>query len=230
MKGHHFLYFRVFSSLPGNPCLFPANNVHLSHDPHITLADLPSFRVLAIEPLDDPKLIGKFNHLRSVREGRSWLYAGNEHSLIGDLVSLEPASKQAAFIAPFWEPTTSPVQVGSVVPWLDGYWQAYHITMIVGANVKWRRVEFAASDAQHFKLGTAHGWAKVGQGLPEGAQPTHIQPAGWDHEHCELCNAHIGKGGDPFGHIDAENHWLCEKCYRRYAEPQSLAFARRTSI
>jgi hypothetical protein len=196
-------------------------------EPHVTLADLPGFRVLAIELLSEPRLSGEFNHLRSVREGRSWLYAGNEHSLIGDLVALEHTSKQASFIAPFWEPE-SPIQVGSTVPWLDGYWQAYDITMIVGANARWQRVEFAASDAQHFNLNTAHGWAKVDQELPEGAQPTHIQPAGWDHEHCELCNARIGKGGDPFGHIDSERHWLCEKCYRRYAEPRSLAFATET--
>lgn len=191
----------------------------------VTLADLPAFRVASIDDVSpDPQLLGEFTHLNSVREGRSWLYAGNESSLIGDLVRLDTRTRQAAFVAPFWS-RESEIQVGSAVPWADGYWQAYHVTMIVDASATWRRVEFLSSAAQHFMLGNAHWWGKAGAKLPEGARATHIEPGGWDHEHCELCNKHIGKHGDPFGYPDRDNHWLCVECHLRYAQPRSLEFA-----
>jgi hypothetical protein len=189
------------------------------------LDDLPAFRVMSISSSDtEPKLVGIFTHLTAVREGCSWLYAGNEFSLIGELVGLEPSTKLATFVAPFWS-RESPIQTGSLVPWLWGYWQAYHITMIVAPDATWHPIEFAAQDAQHFLLGGAHGWRKVGDGLPEGAVATHVQPAGWDHEHCELCFQIIGNKGDVFGYVDLENHWLCSECFQRYAEPRDLDFA-----
>ena len=191
----------------------------------IRLGDLPEFRVTSISNIDtEPQLVGIFTHLTAVREVRSWLYAGNEFSLIGDLVDLQPSTKQATFVAPFWS-GTSPIQIGSLVPWLDGNWQAYHVTMIVAPDAIWHRVEFASPDAQHFMLGDAHGWGKVGHKLPEGTIATHVQTAGWDHEHCELCFQHIGNGGDRFGYVDLENHWLCHECHQRYAEPRDLEFA-----
>jgi hypothetical protein len=177
----------------------------------VSLADLPAFRVASIDDVSpDPLLIGEFTHLTSVREGRSWLYAGNEFSLIGDVVELNPQTRHATFVAPFWS-RGSPIQVGSLVPWVGGYWQAYHVTMIIDPSAAWRRVEFAASAAQHFFLGDAHGWGKVGVDLPEGARATHIEPGGWDHEHCELCDKHIGKNGESLGYVDMEEHWLCRQ-------------------
>src|SRR4029079_17343025 len=156
-------------------------------------------------------LAGTFTHLGGVREGRSWLYAGNE-SLIGDLVDVDPATGQATFMAPFWS-RDSPVQAGRLVPWLDGYWQPYHVTMIVAPEAVWRRTELSAEDAQHFEVGNMHGWRKVGEELPEGATAPRVEPGGWDHEHCEICSKHIGKGGDPAGYVDREDHWLCGECY-----------------
>ncbi|HKP02417.1 MAG TPA: hypothetical protein VJU77_03560 [Chthoniobacterales bacterium] len=191
---------------------------------HVTLADLPAFRVVAIDLLADPQLHGEFTHLMSVREGRSWLYAGNKFSLIGDLTNLDAQTRRATFIAPFWS-RESKVQVGSVVPWLDGYWQAYHLTMIVDPGTTWRRVTFSPSDAQHWVLGETRGWGKAGYDVPKGATPTQIEVEGWDHEHCELCRKGIGKGGDSAGYIDPDDHWLCAECYGRYAEPRNLAFA-----
>jgi len=41
------------------------------------------------------------------------LYAGDADSLIGDLLDVDEATRQARFAAPFWSPT-SPIQVGSV--------------------------------------------------------------------------------------------------------------------
>jgi hypothetical protein len=137
------------------------------------LEDLPAFRILQITNADDPELIGVFTHLKSVRAGRSWLYAGDADSLIGDLVDLDESSRQARFIAPFWSPT-SPIQVGSVAPWLDSYWQAYHLTMILDSQVVWKRVQFIPSPAQHFRQGDVYGWTKSGSKLADDTIPTYI--------------------------------------------------------
>ena len=187
------------------------------------LEDLPAFEVLQITIADAPVLLGVLTHLEGVRAGRSWLYAGEDDSLIGDLVDLDEATRQARFTAPFWS-STSPIQVGSVAPWLDGYWQAYHLTMILDSQSVWKRMEFTPSSAQHFRSGDVHGWTKAGHKLPANAVPTSIDEVGWDHEHCELCQSKIGIGGDDHGYIDSKDRWICERCYRDYAEPRSLGF------
>ena len=197
---------------------------HLVRERPITgLQDLPAFRILHIFNGDEPQLLGAFNHLKSVQECRSWLYAGDEHSLIGDLFDLNKVTRQARFSAPFWTPD-SPIQVGSIVPWVDGYWQAYHITMILNPHAPWVRTEFTPSPAQFFRQGDLQGWTKAGHKLHDDYVPTHIVEDGWDHEHCELCGTKIGRSGVSHGYVDSKERWICEECYREYAEPRSLGF------
>src|SRR5689334_12762813 len=114
------------------------------------LEDLPAFAVQRIDHVSGPELCGVFNHLKSVRVGRSWLYAGNVESLIGDLCEPDETTRSARFRAPFWSPA-SVIQVGSIVPWIDGNWQANHVTMILDPAANWQRTEFLPSPAQHFK-------------------------------------------------------------------------------
>ena len=161
--------------------------------------------------------------LKAVQECRSWLYAGDEHSLLGDLFDINPVTKHARFDAPFWTPD-SPIQVGSVVPWLDGYWQAYQITMILDPQNAWKRTEFKPSLAQFFRQGDVHGWTKAGHTLRDGMVPTHVVEDGWDHEHCQLCEAKIGRSGASHGYEDVKERWLCEECHHEYADPRSLGF------
>jgi hypothetical protein len=188
------------------------------------LDDLPGFQVDGISAEEcNPKLTGTFTHLKGVRRGRSWLYASSASSLIGDLVDLDETSRRATFIAPFWS-SDSPIQVGTVAPWVDGYWQPYHVSMILDPDAVWRRTKLCASPAQHFDVGGLHGWGEVGRALPEGAVPTFVQDNGWDHEHCELCWASIGPGGQPYGYVDQDDRWLCEGCYGSYAATRSLGF------
>ena len=189
------------------------------------LEELPAFTVLRITIATEPELLGVFSHLRGVGPlpARSWLYAGIDESLNGDLVKVNAATLEATFIAPFWT-TSSPIQVGSVVPWLQGCWHAYHIPMILHPAANWKRTAFRPSPAQHFQQGEAHGWTKAGQPLPAGAVVLHVDQAGWDHEHCELCQVNIGSGGAAHGYVDCHDHWLCERCYRDYAATRSLSF------
>jgi hypothetical protein len=54
------------------------------------------------------------------------------------------------------------------------------------------------------------------------ASPARLVTLGWDHEHCELCNAHIDIG--MYGFCDPEDRWMCENCYARYVLRRDLAF------
>lgn len=187
------------------------------------LRDLAQFEIEGVrDSATDIRLVGRLSHLRGVQEGGSWLYAGDD-SVIGDLEELDPATGAAVFWAPYWTPE-SPAQPGAVLPWLDAYWQAYHVSMIVDPTNAWRREAFVASDAQYFELDGHRGWQKFGEAFLEGAAPREVVRGGWDHEHCELCRAHIGASGAPTGYVDLEDRWLCEACYHRYAASRDLSF------
>ena len=45
-----------------------------------------------------------------------------------------------------------------------------------------------------------------------------IEPGGWDHEHCEACNANIGAGDECWFTTDESTSILCGSCYDRRAE------------
>jgi hypothetical protein len=189
-----------------------------------TLSDLAHFCISQLDVTSDGAVFrGDFTHLRGVRKGRSWLYAGVAESLIGDLADLDTATGVGTFVAPFWKSTNS-VQAGSAVPWIDGYWQAYQIAMIIADESDWQRTRFVPRAGQFYVLGGVRGCGVVGQPLPQGAVPTHIDPAGWDHEHCEIWGEKIGVHGDAFGYVDSQNHWLCEACFVTYAARRDLAF------
>ncbi len=203
------------------------SNVAHTHSTGTGLDDLPAFEIAHVEPGKYPRLHGVFNHVRSVRAGGSWLYHAAA-PLIGDLLDLDQATGRAVFEAPFWE-ASHPIQCGSRPPWLDGFWQAYHVTMILDPDAQWRRVRFEPSDAQHFIQGGQEMSTRTGH-LPEGAVATRIVPGAWDVEHCTLCMERVGRGGDEYGYVAhgaayVDGHdWLCDRCGENYAVPRSLAF------
>ncbi|RPH54767.1 MAG: hypothetical protein EHM89_18115 [Acidobacteria bacterium] len=187
------------------------------------LQDLPQFSIKKVAAgAAYPALIGHFSGLDGVREGRSWLYSPGQ-SLFGELHDLDLSSGSAIFSAPYWD-AQSAGQPGMSLPWLDGYWDPYQIEMIVDPNHVWRWVEFVPSDAQHFLLQGHRGWTKVGQKLPENAVPLEVVPSGWDHEHCDLCRAHIDADSGRGAYVDGDDRWMCETCYHRYAERHDLSF------
>lgn len=187
------------------------------------LQDLPSFTISAVAgQREASRLVGRFSIVAGVREGRSWLY-DPLNALIGDLEKLDLATREAVFVTPYWT-AASPAQVGVALPWVDGHWQANHLTMILDETNTWSRKVFTPTEAQYFSLNGVRGWQPSGQDLPPGATPLNVVTSAWDHEHCELCWNKIGMGGAPAGYIDSSNHWLCEECYRQYAEPRDLGF------
>ncbi|MGD0251500.1 MAG: hypothetical protein ABSC01_02255 [Verrucomicrobiota bacterium] len=190
------------------------------------LVDLPHFQIKKILPVPDGhgdlRLWGTFNHLSGVREGRSWLYIPPP-SIIGDLSELNRETKTAVFVGSFGNHTPK-VEMGMVIPWIDGYWNSNLIERILDANKKWIRTKFEPSDAMAFIQNGVRGWGKATHPIPEGSKSLGIVPNGWDHEHCEICNRGIKKGGIEFGYVGDENLWLCPDCYEKYGANQDLSF------
>jgi hypothetical protein len=186
----------------------------------VKLSDLPQFTTTAVhgEP-GSWVLDGVFNQLETVREGRSWLYVSREGSLIGDLDSLDRASRRARFVTPDSVPTS---MLGLTLPWLDGWWQAYHVALVLDTTHKWRRVLFQATDAVERRM---PGWRELTPAPDEAlAGEGVLVSGGWDHEHCMLCNSHIDPANPAY--VDDEGNWLCVRCYEAYAEPHDLSFIR----
>ena len=182
------------------------------------LSDLPQFTTTAVHGEPGNWVIdGVFNHLSSVREGRSWLYVSREDSLIGDLDSLDHASRRARFTTPDLLPTG---MLGLALPWLDGWWQAYHVALMLDNTHKWSRVLFEATDAVERHMPAWRELSPARESAPEVSGV--LVPVGWDHEHCMLCNTHIDPA-DP-AYVDNEENWLFVRCYKAYAEPHDLGF------
>lgn len=194
------------------------------------LGDFPHFRVTGVDegtrdsdgyiPLE---LSGAFDTLEGVREGRCWLLLSDKQSLIGDLASLDSDAKTALYRT---SEKTVPEVLGRNLPYLDGYWQAYHVWMVTDANQPWQELVFHSSDAVSFSCEGGDGRMLRGlrKAKPEDSQNPELQIVqnGWDHEHCELCNAHIDPGDCCYR--DAEGAWVCQRCYRQYVQPHDLSF------
>ncbi|MEP6622383.1 MAG: hypothetical protein ABJE47_23875 [bacterium] len=192
------------------------------------LSDLPQFAIAEIQEGPTPGervLVGRFSHLRGLRNERGWLYRHGGVSLIGDLRTVPVSSdERALFITPdaALAPELAP---GLTYPWLDGYWDPRHVAMVLAPEESWRRRTFAATPARYFRLEGATGWQPVEAELLEGTEDLGVRKGAWDHEHCELCNASIGAGGTADGFVNPDDYWLCVDCHERYAVPHDLSFA-----
>ena len=187
------------------------------------LADLPQFTITGARCVDASWVLdGQFNHLRTVRSARSWLYVSRTDSLIGDLEHLDPATRRAQFNTMDLAPPPQWIR-NATLPWVDGYWQAYHIALILDTEHRWERVTFGAGDALQSRV---PGWRV--RRAADGAVPTSTEiaaPGAWDHEHCMLCNARVNPGDAAY--TDVEDNWLCVRCFVAYAERHELSFMSR---
>ena len=190
------------------------------------LDGLPQFAVDEIRygpNSGDPVIIGRFSHLRGVRNDGGYLYRRPGPSIVGRLSHVPTvADEPVEFCTPDLE-LAPEIRPGSVYPWIDEYWHAYHIDMILEG--KWKRRTFVSTPAHYFRLGGATGWQPAGDPLPEGAEDLGVREGAWDHEHCELCSARLGPADEPSGFVDPANRWLCTACYDRYAVPHDVSFA-----
>lgn len=185
------------------------------------LDDLPALIVDEITLASDEfRVRARFTHLRGVQLGSSFLYCGDAQ-WPGDLIECDADTRNAVFSAPSWVQRDL-VRVGSIVPWLPAIWQFHHVNMILAGG--WELRAFTPSDAQHFRVGSVHGWTKVGSTLSSNEVPTHIEKGGWDHEECQICDAKVGRGGQSNGYVNLDDKWLCQTCHERYGQTRDLGF------
>jgi hypothetical protein len=215
------------------------------------IEDLPQFTVSLMEEgqryrssdFTECKLHGAFDHLNSVRESRSWLLLPQRHCLIGDLESLDQYSRTAVFVT---DEKSLTDLVGKSLPYVDGYWQAYHVWMVVEPWWSWKRKlrqraevtaeVFEAETAQTIagqevkkwirvkEFGAVHGRERVYPVFAGDLQPQidAVIARGWEKERCELCDRRIML--NDHGFVDPDEHWVCEPCYARYVAIHDLSF------
>ena len=190
------------------------------------LTGLPQFSILEIR--HPPKegeptvLVGRLSHLEGVRNDSGSLYSSRDEYQINGSLSRVPASPDEVIEFSTLDAEYEPaLALGQVFPYIDAYWQRYHIDMILAG--RWESRIFSNGPARYFRLGKTIGWQTPETDLPEGATDLGIRDGAWDHEHCALCNTHID-GEHPRGYVDPKGNWLCPDCYERYGVPRDLSF------
>jgi len=106
------------------------------------LSGLPQFTVDEIRTAagnPEVTLIGRLSHLRGVRNTTAWLYRSARASMIGTITQVpaalnEPIEYHASDVA-----LAPELRVGSVYPWIDGYWQAYQVAIVLAGQWESRR-------------------------------------------------------------------------------------------
>jgi hypothetical protein len=217
-----------------------------------TLADLPQFTVTAVcrgETSDTGythfEIEGSFDRITKTMDGHwFWALYGERECVCASLESLDREGNTALLS---FEEENEPQILGQKLACLSPYWQAFHVWMVLEPRWIWEQKEVQGTDAvaedyEADEVSLIEGreikvWTKVepaasGRGktryYPAADQTlpvrpgTRIVPSVWDHEHCELCRAHIHAG--EVGYCDLSNHWLCEQCHARYVVNHDLAF------
>ncbi|MEO7043142.1 MAG: hypothetical protein ABI035_12845 [Gemmatimonadaceae bacterium] len=195
-------------------------------EPRIDISGLPQFTVGNVRAAivdNDAVVIGHFSHLHGVRNDGGWLYRSPGPSIVGGLSCVPTAAGEYVEFRTPDLALAAELHAGAVYPWVDIYWQAYHVDMILAG--RWDARIMSAAPARYFQLDGVTGWQPEDAPLPHGAQDLGVRAGGWDHENCELCQVRIGEPVDPHGYVDEDNHWLCTTCYHRYAMTHDLSFA-----
>ena len=103
--------------------------------------------------------------------------------------------------------------------------------MIFSKNKEWDRQKFSKKDGYEFdflgkkmisKDKKKPGFATGGDG--------NVQEGGWNHEHCEICEATISEYVNIFGYVSNDGKWVCEKCYQIFIKPINISFINNKSV
>lgn len=142
---------------------------------------------------------------------------------------------------------SQPCDVGASLAYVNGYWDASLIKMVVQPEWDWQKIVYATSDAVACRYENAESagtpkkqgtvWRKISPeelriGHPILREPWEGQhlvgepwvvPGGWDHEHCKICMKHIDPGDTAY--VDPEDRWwFCGLCGEKYVLPHDLSF------
>jgi hypothetical protein len=217
-----------------------------------TLADFPRFTVTSLrkqppntEGYIDFEIEGTFDRIIPKSAVTwFWLLFGERDCLCVQWKSQEDADLSAVLVGC---QRNIPEVVGATLHYLNPYWQAFNIWMVLDSQWGWQRVKLEAMDAvaDNFEakdVSIVDGrevkcWTTLKRADNRGHSSRHypaseegngseggsrLVPGGWDHEHCALCNAHINVGD--FGYRDPDDRWMCEACYEKYVIPRDLSF------
>jgi hypothetical protein len=185
----------------------------------MTPADLPHFKVLAV--LTD-RCTGQFDPSPWV--GDNWiagLYLGAGRFVWGRFHNVDAAARTCSF-SPHQLAELATLHSNESYPFMDGYW-GERAEVVLDEGRSWRRAVFEPSDLVLFPGpgGTSMGTSSSGDERAGGK----VVSGGWDHEHCEICNRKIGRGGEPEGFFSPPAAWVCRECYNGFVVPRSLGFA-----
>jgi hypothetical protein len=217
-----------------------------------TLQDFPQFVVSGVRrgPTSDTgyirfELDGKFDRvIDDINQHWFWLLFDDNDCLSATLKSLDKASQVAILTC---DEREEPKVIGKTLAYLSPYWQAYNVWMVLDPAWGWTRKQFQGTDAvaEDYDAGETsfvggrevRVWTKLESIGGRGEQSRHypandqtlppsserrVVPAGWGHEHCDLCKSHVESGET--GYCDPSGRWMCEKCYERYVVQRDLAF------
>lgn len=199
--------------------------------PRKTLNDFPHFVVSDVQPgvtqtfptHIDFSLVGHFERVRGVTTGPCWLLLPERTALYGNLSSLDPQTSAALFDS---TAVAIPAVQSASLPYLSTYWQAYHVWMILDDGLGWEKIGFHAVDAisESFTADDGRRYHKLSKMQSDKDVPAEAQVviSGWDHEHCELCNAHIDPGD--YAYTNTDCLWVCVSCFKNYVRPKNLSF------
>jgi len=214
-----------------------------------TLADFPPFTVTLMRKQApdargyiDFDLEGKFDRIIPRSEVNwFWLLFGER-----DCVCVQWKSRDDTNLTAVLTGTEQvvPDLVGSTLRYLNPYWQAFNVWMVLDPQWGWQRVQFEASDAlaedsASESVSIVDGrevktWTQIERtdkrghstryypASGEAESGSRLIPGGWDHEHCALCRTHINPRD--FGYRGPDDRWMCESCYKKYVEPHDLCF------
>ena len=113
--------------------------------------------------------------------------------------------------------------IGEEYAYLDSYW-GQRAVLATNTSHTWSFREFTPSNATESRVPDWRILRKLSPTEPASPDETVI-PAGWDHEHCEICWESIGGGGDqPKGYVNEDDQWVCLRCYENFIARRSLNF------
>jgi hypothetical protein len=131
------------------------------------LSGPPQFTVEEIQPTTKAgaSVIGRLSHLRGVRNTRGFLYRSPGPSIVGDLamVPLRIEERVELNVATSDLTLAPELQIGVEFPWLDGYWQPRHLSMILAPSGRWERRRFVSTPARYVRVDGVRGWQRDGE-------------------------------------------------------------------
>ncbi len=182
---------------------------------------LPQFKLIRSE---SNRFTGVFDSALKIGNGWYCYLVNNKGRFVdGNIYDFEPQTNEAIFkLNELMDANL--LEINQSYAYLDGY-MGERVAIVLDETRNWKRESFQPIDAVEYTTEKGRVIGKVGQ------SPTFsikgegkIVKDAWDHEHCNICNETISLNSQPFGFVDQNRKWLCEKCYTHYVQPKSFGF------